>query len=187
MSDEKLLGNDLLEGDLVRLAALTRDDLPQLVQWRDNIEVRRLMEPGPIKPETLAHMTDRYDKLRKEQNSYYFAVRALTDDQLLGWCNVRSIQWQPRWAKIGIMIGDPAQWDRGYGSDATRVLLKFCFMELVLHRVQLKVISYNQRAIRSYQKVGFKEEGTLREVIRRDGQFHDVVQMALLRHEWEAL
>ena len=182
-----MLGNELLEGQSVRLTALTRGDLAQLAQWRDNIELRRLMDGQLIVPVNLDHVQDWYDQMRQDRNRYLFAIRTLAENRFLGYCNVRGIQWQPRWGKIGMMIGDPAQWGRGYGTDATRVLLKFCFMELALNRVQLRVLSYNARAIRCYQKVGFQHEGVLREAMLRDGQYVDIVQMSILRREWAAL
>ncbi|PJF44100.1 MAG: N-acetyltransferase, partial [Phototrophicales bacterium] len=89
-----------------------------------------------------------------------------------------------RSSEVGISIGQPSYWDQGYGTDAMRVLLRYGFYEINLHRIELKVYSFNERAIRSYEKLGFQKEVVARQAIFRDGQYHDVIIMGLLRSEW---
>ena len=182
-----MLGDELLIGEKIRLTALTRDDIPTLAEWHTNLELERLVEAEQITPSPLESWQDWYEAARQKQDFFLFAIRTLSDNQFLGYCNARSIRWVPRCGKIGIGIGDPAVWGQGYGADATRVLLRYCFMELGLHRVELRVIGYNTRAIRCYEKVGFKHEGALREAVLRDGQYYDIAQMAILRPEWATL
>ena len=67
-----------------------------------------------------------------------------------------------------------------------RVILRFAFTELNLHRVSLTVFDYNQRAIRSYEKAGFRMEGRQRGFLKREGQRWDLIYMGILRSEWEA-
>jgi len=78
-----------------------------------------------------------------------------------------------------------ADWGKGYGTDAMRVLLRFAFTEINLHRVSLTVFGYNPRAIRSYEKAGFVVEGRARQRLRRDGQWWEVVYMGILKDEWK--
>jgi RimJ/RimL family protein N-acetyltransferase len=75
---------------------------------------------------------------------------------------------------------------KGYGSDAMRVILRYAFTELNLHRVSLNVFEYNPRAVRSYEKVGFKPEGRSRGVLHRAGRRWDLIFMGILFEEWEA-
>ena len=89
-------------------------------------------------------------------------------------------------AGLGITIGDPDDTGRGYGSDAIRALLAFGFGELRLERIWLDVYDYNERARQVYERIGFVHEGTLRHALFRDGRFHDVHRMAILRGEWDA-
>jgi RimJ/RimL family protein N-acetyltransferase len=90
-----------------------------------------------------------------------------------------------RCATLAIVIG-PGHQDRGYGTDAVRVLLRYGFAELGLHRVELGVTGYNLRAMAAYRKAGFVEEGRRRSAIFRSGAWHDDVRMAILRSEWNA-
>jgi RimJ/RimL family protein N-acetyltransferase len=87
---------------------------------------------------------------------------------------------------VGIGIGEAEYRGKGYGTDAMQVILGFAFRELNLHRVSLSVFEYNPRAIRSYEKAGFRHEGRLRAEINRDGRRWDVLMMGILRTEWEA-
>ena len=75
---------------------------------------------------------------------------------------------------------------RGYGSDATRVMVDYGFREMGLHRIQLSVISFNRAGIRAYEKAGFIEEGRHRESVLHDGRWYDDVLMSILDHEWAA-
>ncbi len=77
-----------------------------------------------------------------------------------------------------------AYWGQGYGYEAMVLALNFAFNELNLHRLQLTVYSYNERAIHLYERLGFQREGVYREFLLRDGQYHDMYQYGILSHEW---
>ncbi len=104
----------------------------------------------------------------------------------IGSCGYHVIDWRNRGAECGIAIGDKSQWGKGYGTDAMRTLVGFGFGELNLHRIMLRVYDDNPRAVRAYEKVGFKTEGRLRESNFHDGRYRDALVMAILRPEWEA-
>ena len=84
-----------------------------------------------------------------------------------------------------MMIGEKSMWGKGYGTEATRLVVRYAFEELHLNRVQLHVYEYNLRGVRVYEKVGFRREGVLRQEHMYDGRFWDTVVMAILREEWE--
>ncbi len=86
-----------------------------------------------------------------------------------------------------ITIGERDAWSRGYGTEAAQLMLWLAFERIGLHRVGLTVFSFNERAIRSYEKAGFRVEGRAREAIARDDRYWDEVQMGILRDEWLAL
>jgi RimJ/RimL family protein N-acetyltransferase len=66
-------------------------------------------------------------------------------------------------------------------------VITFAFQELNLHRLQLSVFSYNQKAISLYERLGFKKEGTYREFLERDSKRFDMFLYGLLRHEWKRI
>lgn len=81
-------------------------------------------------------------------------------------------------------IENPEYWGRGYGTEVTRLVLRYAFGTLDLHRVSLKVAAYNLRARRCYEKCGFRVEGVLRESFQVDGEWQDDILMAILKDEW---
>lgn len=120
----------------------------------------------------------------KMSNSVELRLRTLDDDTLIGFVALFNIEWNNQCAKLAIGIGDGAFRGKGYGTDALRIILRYGFCELNLHRIGLDVISYNKRAIRAYEKVGFQVEGVLREAVLRDGEKYDRVLMSILRSEY---
>jgi RimJ/RimL family protein N-acetyltransferase len=85
------------------------------------------------------------------------------------------------------VIGEREYWGKGYGTDAMNLLTRYAFMELNLHRVSLGVHSYNTRALRCYEKAGFRTEGAIRGETFREGRRSDDIYMGILRREWEIL
>jgi RimJ/RimL family protein N-acetyltransferase len=113
-------------------------------------------------------------------------IRALEDDRLIGDTGLDGVRWSHGDAFVGIGLGERQYWNKGYGTDAMRIILRFAFTELNLHRLTLNVFEYNRRAMRSYEKAGFAVEGRQRGWIHRDGNRYDLIYMGLLRSEWEA-
>ena len=178
--------NNLLKGEKVHLAAVNKDDLPLYQKWFSNSEFQRLLSGDVAMPKTLDSVTAWYEGQAKNEDEFVFGIRTLEDNTLLGTCSVFDFNHASRNGTVGIYIGDPDNWGKGYGSDAMRVLVRFGFMDLNLHRIELHVFSYNARAIKAYEKVGFVQEGALREALYRDGTYHDIHIMSILQREWMA-
>jgi diamine N-acetyltransferase len=88
-------------------------------------------------------------------------------------------------AELSIWLGQGHR-DEGNGTEALRLALRYAFDDLKLHKVYLRVLAYNARAIRAYQKVGFRVEGTLREEMYVQGEWHDLIYMGVLAPEFAA-
>ncbi len=106
---------------------------------------------------------------------------------MIGDIGLDGIRWSQGDTFVGISINDREYWGKGYGTDAMRLILRFAFVELNLRRVTVNVFEYNPRAVSSYAKVGFKQEGRLRAYLNRDGRRWDVLYMGILREEWEGM
>ncbi len=178
--------NNLLTGEKVRLAPINKDDLPIYHKWFSNTEFLRLLTSDVAMPKTTENELAWYEEASKSKDEYVFGIRALDDNRLLGNCSIFSISQNSRNAEVGIYIGEPSEWGKGFGSDAMNVLVRFGFMDVNLHRLELRVFGYNARAISSYEKVGFVREAILREALYRDGTYHDVHIMGILRRDWLA-
>jgi RimJ/RimL family protein N-acetyltransferase len=179
---------DLFRGELVRLTA----EDPEIAaksysRWSRDSEYLRLLDTEEAQVWSPKKFTQWFEKDLEEEptDAFFFNVRTLEDERLIGFVGLLGIQWIHGDAWVGIGIGERDDWGKGYGTDAMGLILRFAFTELNLQRVTLGVFSYNQRAIRSYEKAGFTEEGHDRESLHRDGQRAGAIYMGVLRSEWE--
>lgn len=175
----------LFSGKKVRLTAFKREDLPIITGWYRHSDFIRMYEGGVAGPRTDDQWQKWYQNLDSTQDSYSFAIRPIDDERIIGMIDINGILWNQGSAWMAIAIGEPSNQGKGYGSEAIRLMLAFAFQELNLHRVQLTVFEYNQRAIEVYEKLGFVREGVFRQAIHRDGQRLDMLLYGILRPEWE--
>ena len=184
IANMSLMGNKLLQGDCVYLDAVTRDDVPLFGKWFSDIELLNYLWMMPVFPQTEEDELEWFERTRKSKD-FLFAIRRIENNQLIGSVSLNEPEWRNRSSIFGIAIGDRDYWGKGYGTDATKIIIRYGFLELNLNRIELLVYSYNQRAIKSYEKIGFVHEGTRRQALFRDGHYHDIRIMALLREEWQ--
>jgi len=169
----------------VRLRAVDRDDLPQFVAWFSDPDVRRFLDM--YLPFSLAEEERWFKNLleRMERREVVMlAIETKDDDAHIGNISLFDINWKDRHAELGITIGNKDYWSQGYGTDAIRTMLQLAFEQMNLHRVVLRVHADNARAIRAYEKVGFRHEGALRESVFREGIYHDMILMGILEPEF---
>jgi len=178
-------GVAFLAGDKTFLRAFTRQDLATYARWLDDPRVTEFLEMGlrPTRPKD----AESFLKLAEDaDDAVVFAIIERETGNLVGTCGLYMIQWACRRAQFNILIGEPAAWDKGYGSEAARLILDYAFDKLNLNSVQLGVNAENKRAIRSYEKVGYAHEGVRRQFIYRNGCYYDMAMMSVLRDECPA-
>ena len=122
----------------------------------------------------------------KSTTDYNFGVVVRAEDQLIGSASLFGMSPINHTAELGICIGDTEYQNKGYGSEAVVLVVRFGFDELGLNRIGLCVWARNERGIRAYEKAGFIREGTNRQAIFRHGRYEDLHQYALLREDWPA-
>lgn len=176
---------EALTGDRVVLRPHISENVRAFQRWYADPEVVRLTryQDGPM---------------RRDEIDRFFAARALGVDalamaihvretgRLIGTCALSQLDSDNGSALFHITIGEKDAWGQGYGTEATRLMVDHAFRTLNLHRVALTVFAFNERAIRSYQSVGFVVEGHAREAIWREGRWWDEISMSLLDSEWAA-
>lgn len=174
----------ILTGKLVRLRPIEMTDLDRYLVWVNDDEVTRyLVFSGPISREE----EEEFLKRRVTETSppeIALAIEVLAASRHIGSVALHGISAENRHATLGIMIGDKTCWDRGYGSDAVTTLLRYGFEELRLQRIDLHVDERNARAIASYRKCGFVEEGRLRQHRFAEEQYWDTLVMSVLADEF---
>jgi RimJ/RimL family protein N-acetyltransferase len=179
--------NDDLTGKFVRLSAWDPEEMSKVIpRWYRNSEYIRLLNSSArpmLSPKAeLKWMEEEVDKM--SPGSYFFSIRTLAEDKLIGELNLDVVTWPGGDAFVGLGIGETEYWNKGYGTDIMKVLLRFAFNEINLRRVTLTVFQYNPRAIRSYEKAGFRHEGRMRKVLNKEGRRWDMLYMGILREDW---
>ena len=181
---------DVLRGKFVRLSAFDPEEMSKVFpRWHQNSEFLRLLDASarPLfsQKAELKWMEEEVGEM--SPGNYFFSIRTLEEDKLIGEIGLDVVTWPGGDAFVGIGIGETEYWSKGYGTDVMNILLRFAFTEVNLQRVTLTVFEYNPRAIRSYEKAGFRHEGRVRKVVNKEGQRWDVLYMGILREEWMGL
>ncbi|MCF6278012.1 MAG: GNAT family N-acetyltransferase [Anaerolineales bacterium] len=179
---------DVFRGEKVRLVAMEPDrDAALMNAWRRDSEYARLLDSDPVRLYSTSQTKEWFEKQQKTEafKGIEFMIRTLEEDQPIGFVGLDGIAWHHGNSWVGIGIGERDYWSKGCGTDAMHIIARYAFEELGLHCLTLNVFAYNQRAIRAYQKVGYKVEGTVREAVHRDGKYWDVIFMGLLRENWQ--
>lgn len=178
----------MIYGERIRFRAPERGDLPLFVKWLNDPEVKHGL--AIYLPLSMAQEEKWFEKmLERPQDEQPMTIEVQQDDnwEPIGNLGLFSFDRRARSAELGIMIGNKAYWNKGYGTEALQLLLRHCFETLNLNRVMLRVYQNNPRAIRSYEKCGFKHEGAMRQAHYQEETYHDVLIMGILREEWKGI
>jgi RimJ/RimL family protein N-acetyltransferase len=178
--------SDVLRGTRVRLRELRESDLPTLTAWWQDTDLAHFQNSGPVHPKPDAPIADMFRAwCANTGTDVGLSVVDAESGELVGHAALFGATVVSRSATFAVVIGPPHQ-DAGYGTDTVRVMLRYGFAELGLHRIQLNVNGDNERAAATYQKCGFVVEGRMRELLHRGGRRYDLIQMGILAREWWA-
>lgn len=183
----------MIYGERIRFRHAEPADVPCFVSWINDPEVRHgiaLYLPFSLQEEQ--HWLEDNSKRPPEERVLCIEARQTGTKsgpeswKLIGSSAFFDIEWRNRSSEFGIMIGEKDYWNRGYGTEAVRLLLRHGFETLNLNRVFLRVFEDNPRAIRAYEKCGFVHEGRQRQAEWRENHYIDVLVMSILREEWQS-
>ncbi len=179
----------LLRGTRVALRPVEKSDLPDFTKWFSRYELHRTLTPGAIRLVNTDAEEAWFRSILDSKDTWLYAIDALDDPQapggrLIGSTSIFRVDGKNREATFGIAIADPTMQGKGYGDEVIDLMLEWGFLELNLHRIQLTVVAFNERAIRLYERKGFKHEGARRDAIWREGRYWDEHVMSVLRPEW---
>lgn len=175
----------ILKGEKTILRPIKMSDAPRFVKWFADPEVNQFIMTRNITLEKeREYIRNLPQKVKK--GDYLLAIDTKSGTHI-GSVGL-AIDKTNQLGSFGIVIGDKKFWSSGYGTDVTKTILDFGFKKLKLHKIVLSggVFSYNPRAIRTYEKAGFKKEGVNREAVFYDGKFHDDILMGIINREWKS-
>jgi RimJ/RimL family protein N-acetyltransferase len=162
------------------LSPIDTNDVEKFTEWLNDLEVTKylLLYPHII---SIENEKGYLEKLSKEHT---YSIIDIDNNELIGNCGYGDIDHLNQTAEVGIFIGNKKYWNKGYGTEALSLLLDYGFKALNLHNIFIKVYSFNERARKSYEKVGFKVIGKKREALLRGKERHDIILMDILYHEF---
>jgi RimJ/RimL family protein N-acetyltransferase len=171
----------------VRLAAIDPEaDAETFAAWFDDPVSTRLAGFRPIWPMNRVSAQERLEEwVKASPGTINFAVRTIADDRLVGGIGLMDINGADGHAQLGLSVYKQDDWGHGYGREMIALALRYAFNELNLHRVWLTTPGFNERAMKLYEKLGFRHEGRGREHILLDGTRWDTIYMGMLRDEFE--
>ena len=175
----------MVTGSKVNLVKVGLSSLEPLRKWRNSPDLRRYFRE---------HRELNRDNQREwyknsvlgDTQQYNFEIRVNENNKLIGHCGLYYINWISRTAEFGIYIGDRDYKGGGYGSDALRTLIGYGFNDLNINRIWCEVYDNND-ALKIYEHIGFKQEGTLREQYYNEGRYWDAHILSMLRSEYESI
>jgi RimJ/RimL family protein N-acetyltransferase len=178
----------LMTGEHIILRGLEVTDADEILKHFNDVELRRFLGlPIPIsKDEEEQWIRNTWDNRRKGIE-HVFGIEFKKNNLLIGTCSLFSIHQINRSAELGIALWNKQYWSKGYGQEALSLLLGYGFNFLNLHSIYLIVNEDNPRAIRAYEKVGFKQSARHRQALFQDGKFKDTLLMDILEDEFRKL
>ncbi|HCJ07287.1 MAG TPA: UDP-4-amino-4,6-dideoxy-N-acetyl-beta-L-altrosamine N-acetyltransferase [Lachnospiraceae bacterium] len=165
----------------VCIRPITMDDTNNIVRWRNSAEVKKYFIYQ--KDFTIeGHTNWMLNKVATGQVVQFIIVENQTGMDI-GSVYLQDIDYVHKKAEYGIFIGEDSAKGKGYGTQVAKLMIKYAFKELGLHRLYLRAFADNRRAISSYQKAGFISEGLLKDDVFVNGQYRDIEWMGIIDQE----
>ncbi len=171
----------------VRLRPLEESDVDHIMTWINDPEIVGNLAAFSGSAFTRDQELAWVRQVRTSRSDVVFSIVDAADDRYLGQCGIHQIHDRSKVGRLACILASRGDMGRGLGSAAIRALCDHGFDVLGLHKLWLMVFSHNARGRGIYGRVGFVEEGVLREEYFHEGRWHDMVRMSLLAREWQAI
>jgi diamine N-acetyltransferase len=175
-------------GESVALGPLRRELIGTYQRWFNDFQTMRTTGALP-QPQTFESLAAQYESLstpERDPHGVSFTIYRSDDWTPIGTSRLQDVDFRHRTAEFVIFIGEPTERGKGYGTEATRLVLDCAFTALGLYNVMLKVYEFNLAGRRVYQKAGFREFGRRHQCHFMGGKYWDVIYMECLASEFES-
>jgi RimJ/RimL family protein N-acetyltransferase len=176
IQDLKLFSGKSFPGGKVILRPLERSDLEKSLEWLTDPLVNKYLSQN-FKDLTVKQEEQWFDYIQDSHQDIVFAILEKSSGKHIGNCALHKIDQRKKTCELGIVIGDKDFWDRGFGTDAVKVLVDFALDDLEMSKIWLNVYTYNHRAIKVYENVGFKLVRVLKRNHLYNGKYWDTLIM----------
>lgn len=167
-------------GDKCYLAPIDVNDTEQYAVWLNDMEITKYLLIGT----GVVSMEGEREALAQLSKEHVYGIVDKEKGILIGNVGLSNLNHIHKTAEIGIFIGNKEYWGKGYGTEAMSLLIDYSFKILGLENIILKVFSFNARARRSYEKVGFRRIGERRKAHYFNNERHDVTYMDIVKDDF---
>lgn len=171
----------VINGEKVSLRPIAREDTPLIVAWRSKPSVyRHFIFRQPF----TRQLHENWLKTRVDTGKVIqYIIMENPSRRPIGSVYFRDLDPENESAEYGIFIGEDDCQGRGIGTETARLFVRFGLDVLKLHRISLRILGGNTASLRSCEKAGYITEGRFRDMVKLDGEFHDVIFMAVVAEE----
>ncbi|MCP3030799.1 GNAT family N-acetyltransferase [Halobacillus sp. A1] len=170
----------MFTSDRIHLRKMNEDDFHIYHNWRSNIEVMQYTNPE-LDVYSLRETEQFIKSICNSNTTKNYIIELNESDKPIGIASLVHMDLKNRNAECIIDIGHQSYWGSGYGKEVMNILLDYSFSEMNLHKLYLRVFSFNERAIKLYESLGFLKEGEQKEHIFRNGKWHGIITMAIFQ------
>ena len=170
-------------GERIKLRAYKESDIERSFILIEPFEIGSMLGRGIQFPYSLDEQKE-FVKNTTKKPCFDFAIELVETGEYIGGCGIVECDTTSQTATVGLWLGLEYQ-GRGLGQDALRTLCAFIFDEMNIRKIKLTYFAFNEKGKNCYTKLGFKEEGILREELFRAGKFHDIHIMGMFRDEFK--
>jgi [ribosomal protein S5]-alanine N-acetyltransferase len=172
-----------LEGKRIYLREVRLTDVNEnYYRWMNDQEVTRYLE-SRFYPNSKEKLTEYVHSKLGDPNNVFLAIVLKDGDRHIGNIKLGPIDWIHRVGDVGLIIGEKDCWGQGYASEAIRLVSKYAFGQLNLHKICAGCYVQNQGSVKAFQKAGFVIEGVRRQHYYCDGKYDDAILLGILRSE----
>jgi UDP-4-amino-4,6-dideoxy-N-acetyl-beta-L-altrosamine N-acetyltransferase len=174
----------MMTGRRIDLRCLEESDLKVVTEWRNQPEIRRSFFTMSL----LSYSGQKrwFDQYLQDGSREIFIALSKEAQKPIGMIGIYQIDHRNHHAEIGsTLVGDPAMWGKGIGTEMISMMLDYAFTDLGLHRIYAYALASNTGSIRAKQKCGFQVEGILREAFYGQGSFQDIILVGITRGDWQ--
>jgi RimJ/RimL family protein N-acetyltransferase len=169
-----------LIGKRCYLSPIDVKDAEKFTEWLNDLEITISL----ILYSSVINVDNEKNILENLSKEHIYSIIDMETNELIGNCGFADIDQLNQTAEIGIFIGKKDLWGKGYGTEALSLLIDYGFKALNMHNIFLRTYSFNKRAIKCYEKTGFKIIGKRREALKRNMERHDLIMMDILANEF---
>ncbi|MBN2238899.1 MAG: GNAT family N-acetyltransferase [Dehalococcoidales bacterium] len=176
----------MLTGNKVIVRAVKRTDRDSLLKMFNDVEVTQYLAHYLPMTEMAEEKWIESHATSAQDTDLVMMIDAVDGEtpKTIGTVGLHRFNRKDARAEFSITIGETDYWSQGYGTEAAGLMVRYAFEQLNLNRLLSKVFDFNARSIRLHKKVGFTEEGRIREYTFKSGSYHDCLLFGLLRREW---